>query len=348
MDASTRASGPVIVAVASAVANEIAVYHADPVDCRLEILERLALPGGVTPLAMAPDRRFLFAGLRGTNASAVSFAVDRSSGKLAARGTAPLAAAPMYLAVDGGGNFLLSASYADGSFAINAVRSDGTIEAHPLQVTATPPQAHCILTDPANRYLFVTALGGDVILQYVFDARTGRALPNAIPSVATPPGSGPRHAVFHPSDSILYVNGELDGSICSFALSVETGQLHALRCASMLAEPRPPQPWAGDLAVSPDGRHLYASERRTSRLAIFDLAGEPGALRCRETLPTEEQPRSLAVDPRGRFLIVAGERSHHISLYGIDPADGALAARFRYKVGEKPVWVSIYEPAEAI
>jgi 6-phosphogluconolactonase len=150
--------------------------------------------------------------------------------------------------------------------------------------------------------------------------------------------------VFHPNDPVLFVNGELDGSICSYALSAETGRLRALHRALMLPETLDAKPWAGELAIGPDGRYLYASERRTSTLAIFDLCGEAGSLRRRDIVATEAQPRSFAIDPLGRFLIVAGELSNHLTVYRIDPSTGALDPRNRYAVGEKPTWVTIVSP----
>ena len=89
----------------------------------------------------------------------------------------------------------------------------------------------------------------------------------------------------------------------------------------------------------------WASERRASTIASFDLGGAKGDLRRVRVDATEEQPRSSAIDPRGRFLIVAGERSNHLGVYAIDSASGALDPRFRFPVGAKPVWVTVFAPA---
>jgi 6-phosphogluconolactonase len=335
--------------VASARGNAIAVFALGADDGRLELLQQAAIPAGVTPLAVDPGHRYLYAGLRGDSPSVIAFAINPSHGLLSSIGRVALGDPPMYLATDATGRFLLSASYAGGTFSINAItqttrRDVGEITAASITQIQTPPQPHSILTDPTNHYLFVASLGGNVILQYLFDASTGAVLPNAEPFVKTSPSSGPRHMVFHPNDPVLFVNGELDGSICSYALSAETGRLRALHRALMLPETLDAKPWAGELAIGPDGRYLYASERRTSTLAIFDLCGEAGSLRRRDIVATEAQPRSFAIDPLGRFLIVAGELSNHLTVYRIDPSTGALDPRNRYAVGEKPTWVTIVSP----
>ncbi len=46
------------------------------------------------------------------------------------------------------------------------------------------------MTDPSNSYVFVTSLGGDVILQFKIDRVTGQATPNTSPFVATQKGGG--------------------------------------------------------------------------------------------------------------------------------------------------------------
>jgi 6-phosphogluconolactonase len=342
-DQKQRAAARTFVYVACAASNEIVVLNLERSTGRLEPAQRVAVPAGITPLALGPGRRHLYAGLRGETPSVLAFSIDPRDGQLYRIGDAPLSDPPMYLAVSADGRFLLSASYAAAAFAINAISPDGTVEAPPAQRTATPPHAHAILTDKTSRFLFVTALGGDAILQYTFDASTGRALPNAVPFVAAPPRSGPRHLAIHPGADVVYVNGELDGSICSYALDPASGELRALFCARMMPDDCDAKPWAAELAIEPAGRYLYASERRTSTLSTFDLRGEFGALRRSAIVDTEKQPRSFAIDPRGEFLVLAGEISNFVTVYGIEPSLGALAARDRHAVGEKPTWVAIAE-----
>jgi 6-phosphogluconolactonase len=324
--------------VASARSNEIRVFALDAATGKLEQTSALPIPPGVTPLALDPRGRFLYAGFRSDGPAVVAFAIDPSSGRLERCGGAALDDPPMYLATDQTGAFMLSASYAGAAFAVNAVDPAGRIESPSIQRSATPPFAHGIRTDPSNRFLFVTSLGGDAILQYEFEARTGRATPNDVPLVRTPDGCGPRHLAFHPSEPVLYVNGELDGTVRSFALDRITGRLEPLATASMMPD-GDAAPWAAELAVRSDGRYLYASERRTSTLAIFDLGGPPGALRRCATVAVEDQPRSLALGSDGRWLVVAGELSNQLTLYAIDASTGALDPLQRCAAGDKPVWV---------
>jgi 6-phosphogluconolactonase len=338
MCSAARVPARTVVFVACARSDEIVRYGFDPDRDGLRPAGSVGVPGGITPLVVDPVRRVLYAGLRDQPA-AVSFTIDPAGGGLSPRGRVPLDDAPMDLALDASGRFLLSASYAGSTFAINAVDGGGGIGPS-IERTPTPPKAHAIRTAAANRFLFVTALGADAVLQYRFDAATGRTSANAVPQANATPGSGPRHLAVHPRGDIVYVNGELDGSVMSFALDAVSGALRPLQRSSMLPDPPPEEPWAADLALHPGGAFLFASERRSSTLASFDLRGEPGALRRIATLVTETQPRALAIDPAGAHLFAAGEISNHVTVYAIDQQTGELTARQRVATGAKPVWIA--------
>jgi 6-phosphogluconolactonase len=93
--------------------------------------------------------------------------------------------------------------------------------------------------------------------------------------------------------------------------------------------------WAADLAVSGDGRTVYASERRTSLLSISEL--RPGEGRLVRNVQTEPRPRALALDRSGRWLLVSGELSDTVTLY--DAADPDLPVVDRCPVTRGSVWV---------
>jgi 6-phosphogluconolactonase len=104
-------------------------------------------------------------------------------------------------------------------------------------------------------------------------------------------------------------------------------------------------PWAADLHLTPAGRFLCASERRSSTLASFAVDGERGARAPIETVATEAEPRGCAVSPDGRCLVAVGQASHRLSRYAIDAASGTLALIASQDVGRNPNWVEIVELA---
>jgi 6-phosphogluconolactonase len=65
-----------------------------------------AKPGGSLPLAVSPDKKRLFAGLRNEPYSVVTFAPDAKTGKLKLIGPGPLADSMAYIATDRTGKYL--------------------------------------------------------------------------------------------------------------------------------------------------------------------------------------------------------------------------------------------------
>ncbi len=340
--ASSRRS---IVYVACAGSNEIHVLSLDAAGGLAPLaivpLPDVDEPGPSTPLALSPDRRFLYAGVRSMPHQVVAFSIDPRSGALTHLGNAPLADSMAYLALDRTGRSLLSASYGGNRVAVNPVESDGRVQP-PQQVVPTGPKAHAILTDPSNRVVLASSLGGDVLHRFRFDAATGH-LSDGEPAARVAPGSGPRHFVYHPEGHLLFLLNELSGTVDVFGIGSADGTLQPLQTISALPEGFTGKPWAADLHLTPDGRFLFASERTSSTLQALLVDAERGTLAPCGSTPTETQPRGFAIDPSGGVLVAAGEASHRIASYAIDPETGRLMPIMQREVGLSPNWVEIVD-----
>jgi 6-phosphogluconolactonase len=300
-----------------------------------------AKPGSSLPLAVSPDRKRLYAGLRNEPYSVVTFAIDGRTGKLKSAGAGPLADSMAYIATDRRGKFLLSASYGGNKVAVNRIGADGVVQAA-QQIVPTAPNAHCIVTDPSNRYVLHTSLGGDLVYQEKFDASTGKLTPNDPPSVSVKAKAGPRHLVFAPRGKFVYLVDELDASIYVFPWDGKTGTLgKEVQVVTALPRGFEGKPWAADIHLSPDGRFLYASERTTSTLAAFSVDSRTGLLTPIDSFSTEKQPRGFNIDPTGRYLLAVGQLSNSMTSYAIDKATGRLVKLKEYPVGKNPNWVEI-------
>lgn len=331
-----------IVYVSNADSGDIRVLRL-AADGALEELQRFELGGMVMPMAVSPDRRMLYAVRRSEPLAVATLAIEVGTGRLRKLAEAPLPASMAYLACDRSGRFLLSASYGGHQLAVSPVDAQGIAQAA-QQVLATPPNAHAVQTDPSNRWAFATSLGGDQVLQYRFDAATGRLAPNDPPSLAVRAGAGPRHFRFHPNGRFVYLMNELDATIDLLAFDAARGTLAPLQTVPAL----PPgfdggAPWGAELHLTPDGRFLYASERRSSTLAAYAVDAASGRLRSIGHVPTEREPRGFAIDPSGRFLLAAGQASHRLSVHAIDPASGSLSMRGSHAMGQNPNWVEIVD-----
>jgi 6-phosphogluconolactonase len=300
-----------------------------------------AKPGSSLPLAISPDKKRLYAGLRNEPYSVVTFAIDGRTGKLKPVGPGPLADSMAYLATDRGGKFLFSASYGGNKIAVNPIGPDGVARSV-QQVMPTQPNAHCIVPDPSNRYVLHTSLGGDLVYQEKFDARTGKLTPNDPPSTSVKAKAGARHLVFSPNKKFVYLINELDASIYVFPWDARTGTLKKeVQVTTSLPKGFDGKPWAADIHLTPNGKFLYASERTTSTLAAFSVDPRTGLLTAIDSYPTEKQPRSFNIDPTSRYLLAVGQLSNSMTSYAIDKATGKLTKLKEYPMGKNPNWVEI-------
>ena len=335
--------------VSNAESKEIFVFQMDPGSGALDLIERVAVPGTnlpsptSLPMAVSPDRRFLYAALRSPPFAASSFTIDPSGGRLALLATTPLPCAMAYIVTDRSGRFLLSASYTNSRLDVHEIDPAGGITAGPIQITPTGPKAHCLVVDAANRFAYCAVLGADRVLQLVLDAGSGTLTANSPPSVATREGAGPRHLAFHPNGRFLYLLNQTSATIGAYRIEPGSGDLAEIETIATLPAHFLGEANAADIHVTPDGRFLYVSERQTSTIVGCRVDPASGFLEPIGRWNTETTPRGFAIDPRGRFLLAAGLDSNQLAVHAIDSATGALALRARYQVGGMPNWVEIVD-----
>jgi 6-phosphogluconolactonase len=340
-----------LVFVSSAEDGDIGIY-ALRADGMLEPRGRCKAQGTVMPMSVSPDQRFLVAAGRSQPYSAQTFAIDRSAGALRLIGAGPLAESFPYITHDRTGRWLLGASYSAHLVAVSPVNPDGTVGA-PVQVIPTARNAHAIITDRTNRFVFVPHLGTDQVFQFLFDEKSGRLAANTPPALQLTAGTGPRHMVASPDNRFVYLLNELTATVSTLVLENgilrETGSASALPPESKLRPGMPrPQPgrdvsndiWASDIHVTPDGRFVYAAERTGSTLNVLAVDRATGKLTYAGSTATEKQPRGFGIDPAGRFMVVSGEKSETISSYAIEPG-GMLRLVGRAPTGKGSNWVEI-------
>lgn len=327
-----------VVYVSNADSHDISVLAFDAARAELRLLQTLPLPGIVMPMALSPDRRHLYAALRSEPFGVVSMAIDATHGGLTLRAITPLPQSMANIATDCSGRHLFAVSYGADCLSVGPIAPDGVAGVN-TQLLSTSRHAHAAVVDPSNRFLFVTTLGSDEVMQWHFDAATGSLAPNTPFLFRARVGSGPRHMAFHPNGRFVYLLGELDAGIEQLSFDPVTGQLAALRTHATLPPGFDGKPWAADIHLTPDGRWLCSCERSSSTLTLFAVDAADGSLTPRGHFATETQPRSFAIDASGRFLFVAGQLSHHLSVCAIDGDSGALRTVARAEVGRNPNWI---------
>ena len=243
----TSTQGGTFVYVSNADSKEIIIERLDLQSGDLSELQRVTLstPGQVMPLAVSPDRRFLYAAQREAPYALSCFAIDQLSGELSYLASSHLVHSTPYIATDRSGRWLLAASYQGSLISVSPIGAQG-IPQPPHQVIRTEPNAHSIQIDPANRNVLVPCLGGDAVMSWRFDPVRGVLSPNATSMVRVAGGVGPRHFVFHPSNRFVYLLNELEASVYFFDYDAESGALserQTLLARRSDASPPTPTSW---------------------------------------------------------------------------------------------------------
>jgi 6-phosphogluconolactonase len=328
--------------VANADSREIGILRLDRARGSLELIGKAAAGGAVMPLAPSPDKRFLYASLRSEPFSVASFAIDPHTGALSRIGTAPLPDSMANIVVDRTGQWLFAASYGGDKISLSRIGEDG-VAGPAVSELPTGKHAHAAIIDATNRHLYVTNLGSDQVLQFRFDAASGKLTPKDRPPFKSRPGSGPRHFIIAPSGRHAYLLNELDATVDLLAVDADQGTLTLVNTWPTLPPGADVKPWAADIHITPDGRFVYTSERNTSTLAMWKVDAATGELTLMGHVPTETQPRGFQVDSTGEWLLAVGQVSNSLTAYRIDAATGKLTPKVQVPMGRDPNWVEIVD-----
>ena len=320
--------------------NRIAVYSLEEETATLERRGDVLLPGSPGALALSGDGRLIYASMRSEKLFA-TLGVDPATGLLSILATAPAAGNPAYVHPDATGRWLLAAYYGEGLVSVSPIDDDGLVREEALQVLDIGPKAHCILTDPANRFVFTPhPMDLNCVDQFRFDAEKGELTLNDPPTMPGEENAGPRHLKFHPNGRWAYVVNEQGKSVTFCHFDAETGRLEKRQTIS--THPKDWYPNTGSCAeikVSEDGRFVYASNRGHESIASFTIDPDTGELAELERVPTEKIPRSFDLMPGGRFVVVAGQGEGKLALYRRDPETGRLTLAQTLECGKSPAWV---------
>ncbi len=319
--------------------NRLARYELDVESGDLRHDGDIEVSGSPGPLTTNADQTLLYAGLRSSREIA-TYAIDAASGGMSLLGTATLDADPCYIALDNTDGYLLSSYYGAGKVTVHAVGEDGALEQALVEDIPTAERAHCIQTDATNTLVFVPHTAGpNLVFQFAFDEGSGKLTPNAAPTVSPPEGEGPRHFCFHPTLDMLYFSNEQGCSIAAYRLDRASGTLTRDHCLSTLPDGVGESNSCAQIHMTPDGRHVYVTNRGHDSIAAFAIDADTGSLTAVGHYASEETPRTFGIDPSGSFLYACGQGTGHVAAYRIDAGTGALHPLARYDVGKNPMWV---------
>jgi 6-phosphogluconolactonase len=366
--ATSMSAAKTFVYVSNAQDGNIDAYNMDMSTGALTPVGKTEAAKLVMPMTVSPDKKYLYAVIRSQPTRVLTYAIDPASGALTQKASAPLPDSMPYVSTDQTGRFLFTASYGGDKLAVSPIGENGLVEAEAIQVIPTGRNAHSIMPDRTNKFVYAATLGANQVLQFTFDSKTGKLRANEPPAVSPEAGHGPRHLAFSPDNRFLYVLNELSGHVTQYMIDPSKGTLTlvdsissvpaeaglawgspqgSVGAATALASAAPkddkPKVWAADIQITPDGKFLYTTERTTNKIALFTVAPGTGKLTYVTNFATEAQPRGIRIDPTGQYLVASGEKSDRISVYKIDKSTGKLGEPSRHPVGNGANWVEIVD-----
>jgi 6-phosphogluconolactonase len=255
---------------------------------------------------------------------------------------------PCHVSFDANHRYLFTANYMDGVVAVFPIERGGGIGAAtsshqhqgkgPNAERQEGPHAHSIYADPANRFVYSCDLGNDHVEGYRFNPGNGTITPSKIATTKIAPGSGPRHLVLDPR-GYVYVINELTSTVTVLRRDEATGAMHTLQTISSRPSEaqtsagtipnRGSQMFAAEIALSPNGKSLYVSNRGLDRrsistIAVFRVAPD-GRLSLAQQMWTRGQiPRHFSLDPSGHWMLVANQKSGDIFVFAVNSRTGEL------------------------
>ena len=287
--------------------------------------------------------------------SVVSFRIDRTTGELTrlnGQAVQDLTFCHINTACDG--RVLLGADYGHAKAAAFPLGSDGQIAPPASLLTydvaksvvgdrQQSPHVHSINADKASRFVYVCDFSADRISICALDSDTAEL--RVIGEMATAPGSGPRHLVLHPNRKWGYVINELNGSITGFDVDPGTGRLTQKQTVATLPEDFRELNTTAEIALSPDRRFLYGSNRGHDSLACYRVDPMNGELTQLAIVSTEGQhPRNFTIDPSGNYLVVSNRDSDNVVVFRLDRETGIPTYTGNQISVSKPMCIRMVDP----
>jgi 6-phosphogluconolactonase len=298
--------------------------------------ENLTNPSFIT---LSPNGSFLYACTESKlpgRGSVSAFRIDSMTGKiLLINKQSSGGENPVYVSVSGHNDFVVNGNYTDGNVTVYKVNNDGGLQPYTQRIqfadsSVNKPRQdqahiHATIFSPGNDFVFVTDLGSDKIRAFKFDSTNSQPLiQDDRYLVKTSPGSGPRHAVFHPSAQFVYSIEELSGTVSGYQYA--DGQWDSIQRINSYSGKLDPLASA-DIHISPDGLFLYTSNRgrKENTISIFSINQIDGKLKLIGHQKTFGiHPRNFVIDPTGQFLLVANLETNNIVVFKRDMKTGFL------------------------
>jgi 6-phosphogluconolactonase len=211
------------------------------------------------------------------------------------------------------------------------------------------PHPHGVTFSNAGTLLYLCDLGTDKITWHRTGRWTGEPVAGTVgvPGdadgvVNATPGAGPRHITLSADGRFAYVINELSSTVAVFAVDSATGALSAVQEVSALGGAEPGSSTAGEVALHPGGRWVYASNRGPNTICVFERDRNAGTLSERGMFDCGgDWPRHFSVSPDGSLMMVGHRRGNTVAVFQLDAETGMATPIGGTVAAQAPSWVEV-------
>ncbi|MCO5584922.1 hypothetical protein L7F22_038854 [Adiantum nelumboides] len=258
------------------------------------------------------------------------------------------------------GQCLYVANYNSGSAAVIQLNKDGIpIEQNNDQpasvfqykVNQTGPvttrqdhsYAHDAVASPEGKWVYICDLGADQIhhIKATQSSDCSKSIDQQNQSTQLGSGTGPRHLAFY-QDKITnkqyaYLTSELACTLTAFEHNPDSGALNIIgKPVLSVPEGTPlggnqtagPQRTTAELAISPDGKFIYVSDRGDEvedHITIYKRDQKDGSIEFQKWVKSGgKMPRHFSLSQDGHFFAIAHQTTGNVIIFKRDPQSGDL------------------------
>ena len=253
---------------------------------------------------------------------------------------------PCHISLSPEEDFLILGNYSGGSLTVFEVDSLGQVNfVQKIQHSGKSinpdrqegPHVHSTTFDPEGKRVLVADLGTDKIYVYDFNAQNNEPLRLAGEYPMTP-GDGPRHLAFSADGKEVLVVEEMSAVLDVFGY--ENGVLTLKQRLSLLDEGFKGAVGAAEIRVSPDGKHVYVSNRgEANTISVFGKKPDGSYTRVQNIPSGGLMPRNFNLTGDGKYLLAAHQASHDIVIFERDSVSGILSLSPWKASVHKPVYL---------
>ncbi|MFC6324236.1 lactonase family protein [Companilactobacillus baiquanensis] len=234
---------------------------------------------------------------------------------------------PSYVKFDASRNLIFSSYFHLSKVKIDHLSNEGKIENYAtLNFEGSGPRPeqdqskpHYSALTPDGK-LIICDYGADRIYIYGLDDPKN---PKLLNEYIVPSGYAPRHLVFHPTESYLYVACELSSKVLVLEYDAKSSRLTLVDEVDAAKDEQ--KNTTAAIRISNDAKFLYVSTRGADSIAIFSVDPDGSRLKKIDTIKTKGKgPRDFDLDPSQNFVLAANQDSDNLTLYKRNTRKGIL------------------------